>query len=305
MCLSQIDAAKRATFCTSVVPLRGVTVTAIESQFVGPAGDVRSFFWVVEPSYPKNGLYVFKDYTDTINGVTDGGLSVGDMVNIDGFLVSTFANSSINNGAEAYRYQLRKGCGGNMSQLQVVVTGTGTAPADVQAATPFGLNPDGGKPKGFSVSDQRFITDAQGARVHVPGPLILSNPRPIEMARVNDTPTGVVFGFEVSGSAVPAGLLVRNNRTFALSDGGSSAGDGTPACDYRQYVEDGGRMVSWPNGIRGVWDTFSQTPCYDGTPSCAGANVRDAGYVPGLGANYTFVLEPMNCGDLAGAVVTP
>ncbi len=292
--------AKRRNF-GDLVQLRGVVVTAIDSQFVGGQGDGQSSFWVAEPSNPTVGLYIFKNFTDTIDGVTDGGISVGDIVNIDGYLATAFPNL----GAIAYRYELKNKTTGSPPELRVVVTGhVAAALPDTTVTGPFG-NMGTGRPQGLVPSDQQRMAFDQ-ARVQIPGPLTLSNPAPVELIRSNDTADGTVFGFEVTGAAIPAGVLVRNNRTFRLSDGGSSAGDGTPACDYRQMVADGGRMVSFPNGIRGVWTTFSQSPCFNGQPSCTGAGtIRDAGSVPGLNVPYTWVLQPVDCTDLAGAVVTP
>lgn len=297
----QIAAAKSAQFC-SMTPTRvlGVVVTAVQStQLETGTGNVRQNFWVVEASNPSNGLYVFKDYTDTVGMMTNVAVNVGDVLNIDGNMTRIFPDSFINNGAEAYRYQMSELCGATTGPMRIVVTGTATPPADIMVSSPFGLNPDGGKPKGYFVSDQRpgSIQPMAGARVHIPGPLTLSNAAPVEMQRINSTTTS--FGFEVTGTNIPAGVLVRTQNTFGTFP------DGGPRCDYGQMVRDGGRMVSFPNGIRGVWDTFSQTGCVNGTTSCTGAMSRDAGVVPGLGSNYTFVVFPMDCNDLAGAVVTP
>src|SRR5258706_1462600 len=98
--------------------------------------------------------------------------------------------------------------------MAIVKIDAGATVADLTAANPFGVNPDGGKPKGNAVNDQRFIQPIQGARVHIPGPLALSSAIPTEMIRLNDTPTGTVFGFEISGSNLPAGGLVRNSSTY-------------------------------------------------------------------------------------------
>jgi hypothetical protein len=303
----QILKAKQTGFCSVLVQLRGVVVVAVQNttRQNGMATDpVRQNFWVVEPSNPRQGLYVFKDYADTVGGMVNEPVAVGDVLNLDGFMVSTFNNSGINLGGEAYRYSMQDNCPGT-TPLAILRTATGMPLPDLMTPDPFGVNPDGGKPKGITVSDQRFIQNIQGVRVHIPGPLTLSNPRPAEMVRINDNPaTGTVFGFEVSGASIPAGVLVRNSFTFALSDGGAGNGSGNPPCDYRQMVEDGGRTVTFPNGIHGVWDTWSQTPCYNGTTSCQ-FNARDAGRIPGLEVNYTFTVFPLDCNDLAGAVVTP
>jgi len=299
----QVAALKAGMFCgTSAVRIVGAVVVAVQGTTL-QGTNVRQNFWVVEPSSPQNGLYVFKDYTDTVEDINGGGpvtslaLQVGDLVNIDGHMTRIFPDSFINNGAEAYRYQMSELCNG--MPMRILLTGTATPPADIMAASPFGLNPDGGKPKGNFVSDQRpgVIQPMAGVRVHIPGPLTLSNPYPPEMVRINNPATS--FGFEVSGANVPAGVLVRTQNTFGTFP------DGGPRCDYGRMVADGGRMVAFPQGIRGVWDTFSQTGCTNGTTTCSGIGSRDAGIVPGLGSNYTFAIFPIDCNDLAGAVVTP
>ncbi|MBL8952915.1 MAG: hypothetical protein JNK82_19215 [Myxococcaceae bacterium] len=297
---SQIFTAKGAGFCSTIVQLRGVVVVAVQSsstQTNPPTGNARQNFWVVDPASPRDGLYIFKDYTDTVNGTNNTFLRVGDLVNMDGYLASQFPNSGINGGAEAYRYQLTESCNG-ATPLQIVVVDAGVVVPDVTAPNPFGQNPDGGKPKGFTVADQKFSQPIAGARVHIPGPLTLSNAFPVEMRRHYDVPEGTYYGYELSGTNIPAGVLVRNN----LTDGTPS--DGGAGCDYRRMAADGGRMVSFPNGVRGVWDTWSQTYCYDAGVTCD-FRARDAGSIQGLGANYTFVIYPQNCEDLAGAVVTP
>ncbi len=295
----QVAALKAGNFCgTSPVRIVGGVVTAVQSTSTQMGtGNIRQNFWVVDPGNPGNGLYVFKDYTDTVGMMTNVAVNVGDVVNMDGHMGRIFPDSFINNGAEAYRYQFSELCS-NAGPMRIVVTGTTTPPADIMVSAPFGQNPDGGKPKGYFVSDQRpgNIQPVAGARVHIPGPLTLSNPYPVEMTRLNDPDTS--FGFEVTGANIPSGVLVRTQNTFGTYP------DGGPRCDYGKMVADGGRMVSFPSGIRGVWDTFSQTACANGTTSC-NMQPRTDGGVPGLGSSYTFVVFPMDCNDLAGAVVTP
>jgi hypothetical protein len=94
-------------------------------------------------------------------------------------------------------------------------------------------------------------------------------------------------------------VLVSNYKTFGVTlDGGSSR------CDWRNVVTDGG-TVSFPNGIRGVWDTYSYVPCTDGgfTFADGGTSTDCTGYVPGTANNYTYILYPQDCAtDLPGVV---
>jgi hypothetical protein len=101
---------------------------------------------------------------------------------------------------------------------------------------------------------------------------------------------------------VTGGLLVSNRNTF-----GSSPTDGGPArCDWQALVRNDGGTVTFPEGIRGVWDTYSFAPCADGGTDVLGC-FRNEGRVPGTeqpdgGYNrFTHVLIPQNCDqDLVG-----
>jgi hypothetical protein len=106
-----------------------------------------------------------------------------------------------------------------------------------------------------------------------------------------------MFGFEVTG-----GILVNNFATFdaQFSDGGSLL-----RCDWRQIALDAGvgRTVTFPNGISGVWDTYSHASCRDGGVSCSDGLVnRNAGIVPDTTNDFTYVLYPTDCADLRGQV---
>jgi hypothetical protein len=117
----------------------------------------------------------------------------------------------------------------------------------------------------------------------------LTNANPSALKRISASANDSVhFGFEVTG-----GVLVNNYKTY-----GSTQDGGTKRCDWRALANDGG-TVRFPNGIRGVWDTFTHAPCADGgtSSSC----FRDAGVVPGTDQTHTYVLYPQDCDqDLAG-----
>jgi hypothetical protein len=91
------------------------------------------------------------------------------------------------------------------------------------------------------------------------------------------------LGFEVEG-----GILVRDD-----------------ACGWSQKARDGGSVV-FPQGIRGVWETYAYAPCQERANADAGclrASARVPGTeVPDSGVNlFTYVLHPRNCEtDLAG-----
>ncbi len=148
-----------------------------------------------------------------------------------------------------------------------------------------------------------------GARVHIPGSLTITNANPPALKQhPEDADSGVYLGFEVTG-----GVLVSNYKTFGVTlDGGS------PRCDWRNVVNDGG-TVSFPNGIRGVWDTYSYVGCSadgiaadggfitpdGGSSSTCYFSYRDAGVVPGTNQDYTYIVYPQDCATDLPGVATP
>ncbi|MGV3620897.1 MAG: hypothetical protein ACO1OB_08770, partial [Archangium sp.] len=181
------------------------------------------------------------------------------------------------------------GCTGTVAgvgptNLVVTLVDAGAPVTPVDTAAGFG-NAMGG--------DDRPNANFAGVLVHIPGPLTLSDPNPPAFKRVSlNASDSVYFGFEVTG-----GVLVNNYRTydFTQSDGGGRMG-----CDYRLYANDGG-TVTFPNGITGVWDTYSHASCEDGgTSNCSR---RNPGTVPGSADNdFTYALYPLDCSMLPGVV---
>ncbi|MBX7112741.1 MAG: hypothetical protein K1X64_00305 [Myxococcaceae bacterium] len=269
--------ARQATFCTDNVKLTGVVVTALDNVFQGGQGDYTAQFWVADPNNPGNGIFVDKFYNDEPKAYAP---QIGDVLTIEGFV----QRNSKYDDRVAYRTVVKSqfGCGiGATGKLVITKTGTMAALNDPAAPNGFGTNSDGGTLKANR--------DLAGSRVSIPGPLTLTDATPARMKRLGGTNT-VYFGFEVTG-----GILVNNYKTYdrSFSDGGSEI-----RCDYGAMVRDGG-TVTFPNGIKGVWDTFSHAPCYDGSSS--GSCKRDAGFVPATTTDFTYVLYPQNCNaDLVG-----
>lgn len=274
------------------VKLERLVVTTVDSTSRGSQGDYIAYFWVVDPCFPKEGIYVDKFYTDPVGPYLP---QVGDEVTIEGIYRrynprATDANET----RHAYRPVLKSdfrldvpGVSGNIS---ITKTGTVAVPADITVPAGFG-NANAGATKANP--------EYGGARVHIPGPITLTNADPPALRRRPDDPADTVhLGFEVTG-----GVLVNNYKTF-----GETRDGGTKRCDWRAVVLDGG-SVSFPNGIRGVWDTYSNPPCVattaadGGTLSCG---TRDAGIVPGTNQDYTYMLYPQNCDtDLPGVAGNP
>ncbi len=287
---------KQATF-KDHVRVDGVVVTVVDYNKAGgsaactgasPPGWYAEF-WVVDPADPSSGIWVDKYCTDL---PTNFQPVPGDVLTIDGY----FYTSSKFDDRSGYRYEIVSQYGmvaSNAAPLVITKTGTQSPPlVDVEAPTGFG-NSDGGR----VLANREF----SGARVHVPGPLVVTDPNPVALKRVSGLAGDTVhFGFEVTG-----GILVDDYRTYGVTLDG-----GTPRCDYRAVALDGG-SVAFPNGISGVWDSYTHAPCEDGGTNLSACYLHQvAGYVPGtLGAaadggnaKYTFVLYPMDCAhDFEGA----
>jgi hypothetical protein len=284
------------------VTLEHVVVTAVDDLNRGSQGDYIAQFWVVDPCFPKEGIWVDKFYDDLPKAYAP---QLGDELKIQGVFrrinrVSSDVNLSSSEQTKtrnAYRPAIKSSFGLPGASVPLILTKTGTVqvPQDVPVPANFG-NANGGATKANP--------EHGGARVHIPGPIDITHADPLALKQRPDAPEhGGYLGFEVTG-----GVLVSNYKTFGVTFDG-----GTPRCDWRAIVKDGGG-VNFPNGIRGVWDTYSHVPCADGgftlsdggtRSTCANAS-RDAGYVPGTNNDYTYILYPQDCAtDLPGVVGGP
>lgn len=273
------------------VTLDEVVVVAVSQTTRGNQGDYIARFWVVDSCFPKEGIYVDKFFTDRANGATQYEPKVGDVLSISGLYREFNATGSDNAPSErdAYRPVIKSSFGigpGITGSLVITVKGTTTPPADNTVPEGFG-NAEGGA--------GQPNPELGGSRIHIPGPLTITNASPEAMKlRPEDPDSGTYTGFEVTG-----GILVGNYKTFGT-------------CDWRGTVADGG-SVTFPDGIRGVWDTYSNVPCLEGGMD-AGSDgglffqcTREGdGVVPGTDNPYTYVVYPMDCPrDLAGDAGTP
>ena len=284
--LFSIANARQARFCTQSVHLTGAVVTAVQSAIVGSSGNTQLSFWVADPSAPKNGINVFKFFNDLPTNLT---ISVGDILNIDAVVGA--APSYVDQ--DGYRLQLQGNCGGQQTgPMTITVTGHVSPLPDTLAPSPFGVAADGGP--------YRANPDFAGARVNLPGPLTLVDAFPAEMHRLSNTPSDpVYYGFRVAGPGAPQGVLIRNEKTY----GPSPTDGGQRRCDWRALAASG-KTVTFPSGIRGVWDTYTNAPCADG--GIDGSCFRNAGTIPGAGLPFTYVLFPQDCDtDFAGADAGP
>jgi hypothetical protein len=278
-----VDAARGARFCQEYVRIENAIVVGIDNAVRGSLGDYNTQFWVVDSNDSTRGIMVDKFYTDAPGPYLP---VVGDIVNLNGYV----KRYSRFNDRTAYRtvFGSTFGCtgvdaGSNPTQLRVELV-------DAGATVPVNTVPAG---FGDAMSgDNRPNPELAGTRIRIPGPLTLSDPNPTAFKRVSLVATDTVFfGFEVTG-----GILVNNYRTFDFT---ASDGGGRMGCDYRAYSNDGG-VVTFPNGITGIWDTYSHASCEDGGTS--GCSRRNQAVVPGTTNDYTYAIFPLDCSDVPGVV---
>ena len=263
-----------------------MVVIAIDYAFRGSLGDYNVQFWVLDPANPSDRIYVDKFYTDTPTAYLP---TVGDTIDVAGYYNPEAAYTDRTGYRPTVRSQFQ--CPPpNTGKLVITLTGTNVAavPMDLQVSPGFGNAFGGtGKPN----------ADKAANRIYIPGPLTLSNPNPAAFKRVSSVAgDNVYFGFEVSGGGF-TGVLVNNYRTHGTTptDGGAAR------CDYRANVNDGG-SVTFINGIRGTWDTYTHASCVDGSTSCPTNSIaRNPGAIPGTANDYTYVIYPADCTtDLVG-----
>jgi hypothetical protein len=271
------------------VLLEGVvihTVADVAQRVENGGTQVRASFWVADPARPGQGLWVRKDWTDVPENFVP---EVGQRVDLTGWMQAESGLEPFS----GYRAHLGNpsAFGGSPGTLDIRRIGTLAVPADNPVVAGGFGNADGGL--------GRPNPELLGTRVYVPGPLVLTDPTPQAFHRVSADPKdSVYYGFEVSG-----GILVSSQNTS-----GASPTDGGPArCDWQALVRSDGGTVVFPQGIRGVWDTYTFVPCQDGGLGACAPDPR-GGQVPGTepadggpGNRYTHILYPRDCDrDLAG-----
>lgn len=288
-------AAAKASVFPAKVNLQGVVVTAVS---FGRASNASTFcsgtstrginasFWVADPNNPQIGVWAEKFRCDRDPDYLP---QVGDVLDLSGIIgfESMFVQQ------EGYRTMVKSEFDFIPSKpIGYVCELTSSPPCEPFVVTKIGVMvplPVVNVPSSFGGGGAIRAEPAHvGARVKIAGPLTLTNPNPEAMHRnsafVNDTR---YFGFQLSN-----GVLVNNFRIFegaTLEDGGVSH------CDARYVVLDGGTF-SFPNGIVGVWDTYTHASCTDGGINLT-ACFNNAGTVPGTDAGFTHVLYPTDCAD--------
>jgi len=272
------------------VTLEEVVVTAVSQLTRGSKGDYTARFWVADTCFPTEGIFVDKFYTDE---TMDYAPAVGDVVRIQGLYRKFNATATDNapNMRDAYRPAIK-------SSFALDVTGaTGNLVITKKASgTPLADNP---VPEGFGNAEGGAAVpnpELGGTRVHIPGPLVITNATPLAMKqRPNEPEHNTYLGFEVTG-----GILVANYKTYNVT-----------GCDWRAAAEDGG-TVTFENGLSGVWDTYSNVVCTDGTTTTNSdggtsfkCNEYASGVVPGTTNPFTYVLIPTDCTTDMVGTATP
>ncbi|RKG53708.1 hypothetical protein D7X30_30045 [Corallococcus sp. AB011P] len=281
---NQIAAARKLSFGNKAT-LRDVVISGVHYEKLGTGAEWRSYFWVTDPAAPKEGLFIHKFYTDTPNTYHP---QVGDTVDIVGYF-GTEANY------EPFTGRRHRLANQRDPAVPLAITPK-TVDAGVDARPP--ANEVTAEDLQASLAAAQNSAAYLGTRVHLAGPLTLTNPQPTQFQRLDNEDAGTLYyGFEVTG-----GILVYHDKTRSrtFSDGGTFEG-----CDFQKAALDGG-AVTFPNGISGVWDTYTFAGCTNGSSDITGCgdNDRDSG-VPGTNQRYTYTIIPQGCEDLPGEVAAP
>ena len=284
----------RAAVLPAKVNLQGVVVTAISFARASMASTcpgvatsgVNASFWIADPANPQAGVWVDKFRCDA---PADYLPQVGDVLNISG-VIST--ESSFRQ-QEGYRTTVQSEFDSIPNRpvgyfcaltslppcepLVITRTSARTPLPPINVPNTFG----GG---GAIQAESAYV----GARVKIAGPLTLTDVYPTALHRLSALPVDTrYFGYQLSN-----GVLVNNFRTF---EGAVLENGVVSRCDVRNVVLDGG-TVTFPNGLIGVWDTYTHATCVDGGINLTNC-FNNAGLVPGTAATFTHVLYPTDCAD--------
>lgn len=276
--------------------LENVVVVGIdEAYFERTGGEAdptkpRRNFWVADAANPTMGIWVHYRHTDAWEDKTLTGeereIMIGDVLNIEAKLDQQPGY----NDRDGRRWMLTNlfQNGNVVRPVKVeLVSRSGEAPAPVEVPACFGDSNDG-----YNRPGQGHV----GARIHIPGPLEITNATPAAFLNVNEG-SDTVFGFEVTG-----GILVNNYKTYDL--------EGEERCDWRKKAIEAaaeGKKVVFPNGISGIWENYTHAPCEN-----ADCSRNYWGGIPGTydyctevpedGNWYTNVLFPQSCEDVVAEI---
>ncbi|RKG70312.1 hypothetical protein, partial [Corallococcus terminator] len=182
----QIAAARKLSF-GSKATLRNVVVTGVHYEKLSELGNSswRSYFWVTDPAAPKDGLFIHKFYTDTPDAYRP---QPGDTVDIEGYF-----------GTEP-NYEPFSGRRHHLANQRTPAVPLAITPKTTDAGV-------GGMPPANEVTVEQLEASLGlgqnsaaflGTRVHLAGPLTLTNPTPEALKRLDSSGTPpIYYGFEV------------------------------------------------------------------------------------------------------------
>ncbi|RYZ32026.1 MAG: hypothetical protein EOO72_15920, partial [Myxococcaceae bacterium] len=165
----QIAEARKKPFSTKLT-LRDVVVTDVDYEKLGTDGKQwRSFFWVTDPAFPKEGLYITKFYDDVPDTYRP---QPGNKIDIEGFF-GTEPNYQPFNGRRHHLVNDFR----NGKKLVITVK----SDAGVDARPP--ANEVTAEALQASLDAPQSSAAYLGTRVHLAGPLTLTNPQPSQLQR--------------------------------------------------------------------------------------------------------------------------
>jgi len=243
----------------------------------------------------------------------------GDLLKVTGF---HYENYVTRNGQQhtTHRFGYRREVGGQFyadggsGKLQIVYLDDKRPVHTLLIENPEEFSADGGTAAPHD--------ELRGARVHFPGPVSITDPTPTFMIRYNndltqpegqqyfvDTSREYYEGYVLSNGVVVADAFIRGKFDDLDSDGVKDP-DEQFSCNFRLKAAEAsvGSQVVFPEGVSGVWDSYTMVPFY----TCAGGaqfyTCTEPGYIPSEDGGYLSdrinVLWPTHCDDLDGGALT-
>lgn len=292
------------------VAVRDLMVHTVRLKRDGGGGAFEAEFWASHRDGGA-GIYVDKYYNDPPNTYEP---KVGDHVDVTGFLYEWGDNRNPSRGdvhRDGYRRVMTSefiATGTGSTRLAITLHSRGNTVEPTVVADAFTMGADGGS--------YAARPELQGAYVHIPGPLTLTDGMPGYMLRYNYKPDSGVYldvargqsnynGYEVTGR-----VAVNDYFVYSTSNQIAEPKE-TAGCNYRMAAVDGG-TVTFTDGIKGVWDTYTQEVFVPNASNGGCASFADClldGFIPGedggFQTRFINVVWPRHCADMPATVVMP
>lgn len=288
--------------CGQIVTVPNVVVHSITRIEDGGNGSSEAEFYVGAPDDAGVGIFVHKFFNDNPR---DYSPLVGDRVNLKGFRYENYVTN--NPGGQQHtqhRFGYRHEVGGQFyadggsGKLQVSFVAEGVPVHVLELTNRAEFAADDGKKTPHD--------ELRGARVHIPGPLYITDEAPSFMLRYNHDlkrPVGEQVFLDPSrdnyeGYVLTDGIVLAD--TFIRS-----------SCNYRRLAVDAGgepNQVVFPDGISGVWDSYTMVPFYTCVTGQFYTCVKP-GFIPledgGYLSDRINVIWPTDCNDVDGGQLVP